>query len=52
MITERLGKWLYPRWQPFRRRRQIRALLISLLVGLFVAGVVTGVLLLANSAGN
>jgi len=49
MITDRLAKWLFPRWQPFRRRREIKSLIVALWVGLLVAGAVTGILILINS---
>jgi len=52
MLTDRLGKWLFPRWQPFRRRREIKALLVALWVGSLVAGAMTVVLILTNSTGK
>lgn len=52
MITDWLAKQLYPRWQPYRRRRQVRAILVALFVGLLVAGTVTGILILMNSTGQ
>ena len=38
--------------EPYRQRREIRALMVALSVGLLVAGVVTGLLVLMNSVGT
>jgi hypothetical protein len=51
MITDWLAKRLFPRLEPYRQRREIRMLMVALLVGILVAGVVTGLLILMNSAG-
>ena len=50
MMTERLGKWLFPRWQPYRRQRETKTLIVALLAGLFVAGLMAAILFLTNSA--
>jgi hypothetical protein len=52
MIMDRLARLLFPRWQQYRRKREIRALMVALSVGLLVAGVVTGLLVLINSGGH
>ena len=52
MITDRLAKWLFPRWQPYRRKREIRAIFAALWVGLIAAGLIVGLFLLINSAGK
>jgi hypothetical protein len=52
MKTDRLGKWLFPRLPPYRQRREIKTLLAALVVGLFVAGIIAAILILANSAGS
>jgi hypothetical protein len=52
MMTDRLGKWLFPRLQPYRQKREIKTLMAALGVGLFVAGIITVMLILVNSAGN
>jgi hypothetical protein len=52
MMTDRLGKWLFPRLQPYRQKREIKTLMAALGVGLFVAGIITAILILVNSAGN
>jgi len=49
MLTDWLGKRLFPRWQPYRRRREIKTLMVALGVGLVVAGIITAVLILTNS---
>jgi type VI protein secretion system component VasF len=49
MFTDWLGKRLFPRWQPYRRKREIKTLLVALWVGLVVAGVITAAIILANS---
>jgi hypothetical protein len=49
MMTERLGKWLFPRWQPYRRRRETKTLIAALLVGLVGAGIMTAIIILTNS---
>jgi hypothetical protein len=51
MITDWLGKRLFPRLEPYHQRREIRTLMAALLVGVLVAGAVTGLLILMNSAG-
>lgn len=50
MIMERLGKWLFPRWQPYRQKREMRTLMIALGVGLIVAAVISAIIILTNSA--
>lgn len=52
MITDWLAKRLFPRLEPYRQRREIRTLMAALLVGVLVAGVVVGLLILMNSAGG
>jgi len=52
MIMDWLAKWLFPRWQPFRRKREINLLIVALLVGLLVAGAMVGIIVLANSTGR
>ena len=52
MMTERLGKWLFPRWQPYRRERETKTLLVALLAGLVVAGILTAIIILTNSTGR
>jgi hypothetical protein len=49
MITEWLAKRLFPRWQPYRREREIKTLMAALVVGLIVAGVITAILFFSNS---
>jgi hypothetical protein len=49
MIMERLGKWLFPRWQPYRQRREARSIMVALGVGLIVAAVISAAIILANS---
>jgi hypothetical protein len=50
MITDRLGKWLFPKWQPYRRERETKTLMVALLAGLVVAGIMAAILILTNSA--
>jgi hypothetical protein len=50
MKLDRLGKWLFPRWQPYRQRREVRTILAALGVGLIVAAVISAIIILANSA--
>ena len=50
MIMDRLGKWLFPRWQPYRQRREVRSIMVALGVGLIVAAVISAVIILTNSA--
>ena len=52
MITEWLGKWLFPRLEPYRQKRETKVLMAALSVGLLVAGIVTGLLILINSGGQ
>ena len=52
MTTDRLGKWLFPRVPPDRQKREIKTLMAALAVGFFVAGIVTAMFVLANSAGS
>ena len=52
MIMDRFAKWLFPRWQPFRRKREIRSLIAALWVGLAVAGLITTLMILINSAAR
>jgi hypothetical protein len=52
IMIDRLAKWLFPRLPPHRQRREIRTLVAALAVGLFVAGIITAILILANSAGS
>ncbi|MGA9776713.1 MAG: hypothetical protein WBS33_00405 [Verrucomicrobiia bacterium] len=49
MITEWLGKRLFPRWQHYRQKREIKILMVAMWVGLIVAGVMTAILFLTNS---
>jgi len=49
MIGDWLGKWLFPRLEPYRQRREIRLLIVAWGVGLVVAGIITAVLILTNS---
>ncbi|HLX97050.1 MAG TPA: hypothetical protein VKU37_15020, partial [Verrucomicrobiae bacterium] len=35
MMTDRLGKWLFPRLPLYRQRREIKTLIAALAVGLF-----------------
>jgi uncharacterized membrane protein YidH (DUF202 family) len=50
MMIERLGKWLFPRWQPYRRRREMRTIMVALGVGLLVAAALAAIILLTNSS--
>jgi len=50
MLMERLGKWLFPRWQSYRQRREVRSIMVALGVGLIVAAVISAVIILTNSA--
>ena len=50
MIMERLGKWLFPRSQPYRQKREMRTILVALGVALIVAAVMSAVIILTNSA--
>jgi len=50
MIMERLGKWLFPRSQPYRQKREMRTIMVALGVALIVAAVMSAVIILTNSA--
>jgi multisubunit Na+/H+ antiporter MnhB subunit len=50
MMIERLGKWLFPRWQPYRRRREMRTIMVAMGVGLIVAAALAAIILLANAS--
>jgi hypothetical protein len=50
MITDRLGKWLFPKWQPYRQKREMKTIIIALGVGLVVAAVMAAIIFLTNSA--
>jgi hypothetical protein len=50
MLMERLGKWLFPRWQPYRQKRETKTLMVALGVGLLVAAIVSAIIILTNSA--
>jgi hypothetical protein len=50
MMIDRLGKWLFPRWQPYRRKRETRMLVVALGVGLLVAAIMSAIIVLVNSA--
>lgn len=52
MITDRLAKWLFPRWQPYRRKREVRTILAALWVGLIAAALIVGLLVLINSSAK
>jgi hypothetical protein len=45
---DRLAKWLFPRWQPYRQRREMRTIMVALGVGLVVAAIISGILVLTN----
>jgi len=49
MIIDRLAKWLFPRWQPYRQRREMRTLITALWVGLGVAAIISAIIILTNS---
>ena len=49
MLTDWLGRRLFPRWQAYRQKREIKTLLVALSVGLVVAGIITAILILTNS---
>lgn len=51
MITEWLAKRLFPRLEPYRQRREIRTLIAALWVGVLVATVVVGLLILMDHPG-
>jgi hypothetical protein len=50
MMIDRLGKWLFPRWQPYRRKRETKMLVVALGVGLLVAAIMSAIIILVNSA--
>jgi len=52
MMTERLGKWLFPRWQPYRQKREMKTIIVALGVGLVVAAAMAAVIILTNSMGR
>jgi len=43
-----LAKFLFPRLQPSQRRREMLILIASLLVGLVLAGIIAGVMILTG----
>lgn len=47
-----LGKWLFPRLQPYQRKYQMRVLCASLLVGLIVAGIIVLLMILVQKSGR
>ena len=49
MFMDWLGKRLFPRWQPYRQKREIKTLIVALWVGLVVAGVMAAIIILVNS---
>jgi hypothetical protein len=50
MIIDRLGKWLFPRWQPYRQKREMKTIIVALGVGLVVAAAIAAIIILTNSA--
>ena len=50
MITDRLAKWLFPRWQPYRQRREMKAIIVALWVGIGVAAIISAIIILTNYA--
>jgi hypothetical protein len=52
MTTDRLEKSLFPRFPPCRQKCETKTLMAALAVGFFVAGIVTAMFVLANSAGS
>ena len=52
MITNQLGKILFPRRQRWEREREVRALLVATLVALIVAGVIGLVIVWRNNYGK
>ena len=49
MPVDYFGKMLFPRLQPWQRRRQIKTMLMVLIVAVIFAAVVAGFMLLRNS---
>jgi len=49
MPLDLLGKLLFPRMQPWQRRREAKTILITLLVAVTFAAVVAAVMLLRDS---
>ncbi len=49
MLTDWLAKRMFPQWEPYRRKREIKTLMTALVVGLVVAGVITVIFILSNS---
>jgi high-affinity Fe2+/Pb2+ permease len=50
MITNLLGKILFPHLQPWRRERETKTVLAAALVGLILAGAITWVIYSRYSA--
>jgi len=49
MLTDWLGKRLFPQWQPYRQKREIKTLLAALWVGLGAAAIISAILIFSNS---
>jgi polyferredoxin len=52
MITNLLGKILFPRHQPWQRERQARVFMATMFVALVLAGVVGWVIYWRNYSGR
>lgn len=49
MLTDWLGRRLFPRWQHYRQKREVKTLIVALWVGIGVAAIMTAVLFFTNS---
>jgi type VI protein secretion system component VasF len=50
MITNFLGKILFPRWQPWQRKREAKWLVVATLVALVFASIVVLAIFWLNSS--
>ena len=51
-IVDQIGKLIYPRLQPFQRRREMKTLVAALSVGLLMAALLTIMMFAKNGFGR
>jgi len=49
MPIDQIGKILFPRLQPWQRRREIKIYIITMLTGVFFAVIIAAIIFLKNS---